>query len=325
MMAAKEEGEDPSYALALQRCPLASLNPQTDLPFTPKYLRKVFTEDCYDITPDNPWRFQRCLQKTWLPPEMRAERLAWARTELQNAKAAVWYFNDIIWFDPCSKIIPAGPKKAADQKQAERGVKRYLSDDAKEYSRNLQGPKYAKSQKSWGDSRYHWILVLSLVRIHVEVMPVDWLPDAGGMGVFVKMLPRIFRRVLGRKTRKPRVLYSDRGPGMFVPKTGQVTGPYTEAARKKGFRLYTGESAKGQPSDVADILLHETAISCFKKALHRTRPKTKPWKETRQMFAKRVAEVVKEANNECDFRLLSCEYLERLQLLKEKKGVRLRK
>ena len=38
----------------------------------------------------------------------------------------------MIWFDPNSK---AKPKKAAAQEQVQRGTKRYLSDDAKEYSR----------------------------------------------------------------------------------------------------------------------------------------------------------------------------------------------
>ena len=43
-----------------------------------------------------------------------------------------WYFDNVIWFDPNSK---AKPKKAAAQEQVQRGTKRYLSDDAKEYSR----------------------------------------------------------------------------------------------------------------------------------------------------------------------------------------------
>ena len=169
MMATKEEGEEPSYDLAIQRCPKATLNPVTQLPFTEKYIRKVFTEDCYDVSPKNPWRFQRCLQKTWLPSEMRDERRTWACNEIKNARPGVWYFNNIIWFDPCSKIIPAGPKKAADQKQAEKGDMRYVSDDAREYSRNLKGPKYAKTQKGWGDQRYHWVLVLTRGVADVEV------------------------------------------------------------------------------------------------------------------------------------------------------------
>ena len=51
---------------------------------------------------------------------------------------------------------------------------RYISDDAKMYSRNLTGPKYAKSQASKGDKRYRWVLALSRGRIGVAVMEEGW-------------------------------------------------------------------------------------------------------------------------------------------------------
>ena len=56
MMAAKKKGEEPSPALALQKCPGATKNPATNLPFSPKHIRRVLKEDCYDITPEQPWR-----------------------------------------------------------------------------------------------------------------------------------------------------------------------------------------------------------------------------------------------------------------------------
>ena len=69
-----------------------------------------------------------------------------------------------------------------------------------------------------------------------------------------------------------------------------------ETVAKHGFRLHTGFDKSEQPGDVADILLHETAVACFKKALDRTPPQAPAWKDTRQDFAKRVAGVVREAN-----------------------------
>ena len=65
--------------------------------------------------------FQRCLQKTWLSPALQVQRLAWAKTELAEARPPVWYFNNLVWLDPCYTITPA---KAADLEQPARGTKR---------------------------------------------------------------------------------------------------------------------------------------------------------------------------------------------------------
>ena len=325
MMAAKKKGYEPSTALAVHFCPTATLNPVTNAPFTAKYLRQVFTEDCFDVTPENPWQFQRCLQKTWLPPALQAQRLAWAKQELEHARPAVWYFNNLVWLDPCSTILPAGPKKAADLEQAARGTKRYISDDARMYSRNLRAPKQCTTQCSWKDRRMWWVLVMSRGRIAVEVMPEGWKDGAAGMGQFAKQAPRILKRMLGRSAALPKVLYTDRGPGMFVPRTGQATGAYAEGVQEAELRLYTGTDASQQPSDLADVLLHETAIACFKRNLAASTPSAEPWKETRQDFQARVARVAKEANSKCDLRLLCCEYLTRLEMLVQTKGDRLKK
>ena len=58
-----EEGDEPSLEEMKQRCPKAVINPETGLPFTDKILRRVLTEDCCDLDPEHPWRFQARLQK----------------------------------------------------------------------------------------------------------------------------------------------------------------------------------------------------------------------------------------------------------------------
>ena len=73
------------------------------------------------------------------------------------------------------------------------------------------------------------------------------------------------------------------------------------------------------------MLLHETAIACFKRNLAAASPAGEPWKETHQQFQARVASVVKEANKRCNFRLLCCEYLMRLETLVQQQGGRLKK
>ena len=108
-------------------------------------------------------------------------------------------------------------------------------------------------------------------------------------------------------------------------RTAAATDAYQKAVAKAGFRLYTGPDASAQPAEIGDILLHETAVACFKKALSKKTPEVPAWQETRDHFARRVKAVVRECNANYNFRLLCCEYLERLRLLVEREGDRLRK
>ena len=180
------------------------------------------------------------------------------------------------------------------------------------------------TQCSWGDRRIWWALVMSRGRMAVEVMPEGWKDDAAGMGHFARRVPSILN--LGSSAAKPKVLYSDRGPGMFVPRTGQATGSYAEGMEAAGLCLYIGADASAQPSDLADFLLHETAIACLKRNLNAAAsPESKPWQETHKQFQKRVSRVVREANKKCEFDLLCCEYLTRLEELVTKKADRLKK
>ena len=144
------------------------------------------------------------------------------------------------------------------------------------------------------------------------------------MATFVGMLPKLLTKMLGHKTPKPKVLYSDRGSGMYVPRTGQATGPYAEAVEQKGFRLYGGVDNRAQPADLADVLLHETAVSHVTKRIRATRPRN-PWLETREDFTSRMRRIVANVNQCVDLVGICCEYLTRLEALVDKKGDRLRK
>ena len=99
------------------------------------------------------------------------------------------------------------------------------------------------TQCSWGDRRIWWVLVMSRGRVAVEVMPEGWKDDAAGMGQFARRVPNILNRMLGSSAAKPKVLYNDCGPGMFVPRTGQATGSYAEGVEAAGLCLYTGADA----------------------------------------------------------------------------------
>ena len=58
-------GEEPSVDAAILACPAATLNPNTGKPFSRCHLRKVLLEDCYDIDPEHPWKYQLPLQKVF--------------------------------------------------------------------------------------------------------------------------------------------------------------------------------------------------------------------------------------------------------------------
>ena len=60
------------------------MNPETGEPFCDKTLRKVMSEDCYDVDPAKPWRFQAKLQKVFLPDEVKAQRCHMAEVLLRG-------------------------------------------------------------------------------------------------------------------------------------------------------------------------------------------------------------------------------------------------
>ena len=64
----------------------------------------------------------------------------------------------------------------------------------------------------------------------------------------------------GKDVRLPRVLFTDRGAGMYSPH-GHVVRVYEAAVEKTGLRLYWGPNAQQQSPDLGDVLLHETAVS----------------------------------------------------------------
>ena len=57
-MAAKEEGLEPTYALAVARCPKAVVNPATNEPVDKKIVYSISKTMCYDKDPTQKWKNQ---------------------------------------------------------------------------------------------------------------------------------------------------------------------------------------------------------------------------------------------------------------------------
>ena len=295
-MRIKARGDEPTAEEVLQRCPASTTNPDTGKAFDLKLIRKVFCTECYDLDPENPWRFQRREKKTYLPQQVVEHRLDMCTKLLaMESLSAAWFFNNVVWIDPCSSIIPGSYKQWARMKQALKGEKGWVSDDAKGKNRNRRGPKTALSQTTWEGSKMNWVIILSRGVIGVDILPLDWELDSEGMAVVVRRLSGRLREMLGNDARLPRTLMTDRGTGMYAP-SGRVTGAYDCAVRECGFKLFWGPDAKQQSPEMPDLLLHETAVSWVRNKLRRAKPETMPWKETPAQWSRRMMAAVGEAN-----------------------------
>ena len=111
----------------------------------------------------------------------------------------------------------------------------------------------------------------------------------------------MLNQMLGRGARKPRALFSDRGQGFYHKTTGCITGGYETVCRELSFKSWAGANsrigARAQPPDIADVLLHETAIAGLRDLIFKSTP-VKPWEETAEGFAARLQEAVDHANSE---------------------------
>ena len=129
--------------------------------------------------------------------------------------------------------------------------------------------------------------------------------------------------------RKPRTLFTDRGPGFYNRNYGTVTGDYEAACRRHRFLLWAGTNAKAgphrQPPDIADVFPHETETPWVRARLCKTALQLRrTWDETPAAFAERMAAVVADINDTCDVRGACSGFPERLLSLVRRKGDRLR-
>ena len=267
-MTMKEKGLVPSVPGILARCPKATLNPETDEPFTAKVILEVFQSRCYDENPLVPWTYSNPKHKTALFPEVKEARWTWTRVMLEINHHAGWYFRRCVWVDPCYTIVPGRPKTLFDQQQSGFGkAKRWMSGDAKSKasSRNLRTSPYTNKTTQWGDAKVWWFMVLAQGKVHIHVVGKDWHQGPEGQADMVGALPKVLKKMLGAAASLPDVVFTDRGPGFYHPSTGNICPQYHEALQAHGFEPWAGENSKWQPPDIPDLLLHETAVAWVRK------------------------------------------------------------
>ena len=324
-MALKEGGVEPTVAEVVARCPAAALNPGTGESFCTKLIVEVFKTRCYDSDPSHPWQHQYPLQKTALSEALIDARFAWARKMVSLQHSGAWYHRSCVWLDPCSSIVPGEPRATFDQNQASYGKsKRWMSKDSRVYSRNLRASPYGGKQNSWGSKRVWWFVIVTRGVVHFEIMPDTWQQTGEGMAELVARLPKILDRMLGPNVAKPRVIISDRGPGLYHASTGGIVQVYAAALKRYGFRPFAGEDASWQPPDLADLFMHETVAGWARK-IFKKRPllKVNNLQRNYDNFVDALQECEDHINENYDVDGLCRSLPSRLAELKKVKGDRL--
>ena len=317
----------PIYDLALAYCESATFNETTQKPFSRQKINEVLTTDCYDETPERPWEFRFGAKRRPLTTEAKELRVGWGTRLQREGHTAAWFRDNILWMDICSKVIPGTPAVALDQaRSAQNKKKRLMSPGSTDDSANLGGSETADKQCSWGSTRVYFGAVLTRGVFGIVVFTdVDEFPGETpeGARLLVEQLPALLNKMLGADAKKPRTIFTDRGPGFYHRRWGTVTGDYESACREQGFKLWVGPNSKqgprAQPPDVADVVLHETAISWLRVEEEQTRP-TRPWEETPKQLAVRLQRGVSRINKDFDVRGLCMEFPDRLHTLVKKKG-----
>ena len=125
-----------------------------------------------------------------------------------------------------------------------------MSPGSKEKSINLGGSVTADKQCGYGSTRVYFGVVLSRGVLGVAVFTdVAQFPGETpeGARLLVERLPGVLDEMLGCSSKKPRTLFTDRGPGFYHRRWGTITGDYESACREHGFKPWAGTNSKRGP------------------------------------------------------------------------------
>ena len=78
---------------------------------------QVFKTLCHDGDPSKPWKHQMPLAKTALSPDHIALRDTWREWMEWFGYTEDWYFQELVWVDPCNTVIPNSPRAVFDHQQ----------------------------------------------------------------------------------------------------------------------------------------------------------------------------------------------------------------
>ena len=164
------------------------------------------------------------------------------------------------------------------------------------HSQNLKGPREAEKQASWDSTRIWWAPMLMRGKLHVEVFDADFPGETeqGARQLVEKVRTSVNKRFQDGSP-QPRILWTDRGKGFYVPSSGVITSGYKEALRRCRFKAMFGDDASAQPGKLQELMLHETAVSWLRLRLARSVP-SRPWLETRAEYEARLKQCCDDVN-----------------------------
>ena len=108
-MAVKREGWEPTAQAVVERCPTAAINPSTGFPFTDKLFHDVFRTRCFDDGAQEPWGHVAPYHKTALSEDAEKLRLSWARAQERLGRTEGWFFQHVVYVDPCNTVLSNSP------------------------------------------------------------------------------------------------------------------------------------------------------------------------------------------------------------------------
>jgi hypothetical protein len=322
----KEQGTEPTVDLVRLRCPKATVNPHTGEYFDKKLVLDVFKNDCFDKGARLPWGHMSPISQTALSPTQIKLREKYAIGELAKDYSEQWYYQHCVWFDPNHTILTIEPRAVFDEKQATKGRnrKRWISPDKRHNSRNLKASPFAGKQARKGDRKVWWITVLARGTVHFEVMGSEWEQTGEGQAKFVNKLEAILRKMVGPGQKLPRVVCTDRGPGLFA-RNGYFIREYKEALSRHGFRAYVGDQdGTQQPGDLADCWPHERIAAWTKNWLAKNPlPKSGDLDRLEKRVGLRLGECAKHINSNYNVDSVCRSWPTTMQKLKDRRGDRL--
>ena len=237
---------------------------------------------------------------------------------------AGWYRRHVVWVDICNTVIPKTKEKATEQALVRKGKKGWVSDDAKDWNRNLRGDPRTTKQGSWGTDRFYWAPMVMRGKVHVEMLG----RGDEGMGdnietaeLLAEKIPIVLAKRFPSEA-KPKVVMTDRGRGFHETSTGAVQAEFKAGLEKHGMRALQDELEVRPLGKLEDMMLHETAVSWLRTRLERHAP-ARPWEETKEDFGKRLKKAAEDANAECDVGGLCEGFNKRLEEMIERKGERI--
>ena len=125
--------------------------------------------------------------KTALSDEAHRFRLKWACAQERLGRTDGWFFQHVVFVDPCNTVLSDSHKTGFDENQSTYGKgPRWMSKDKRMSSRNLRASPYATKQARKGDMRAWWFIVLARGKVGVVFMPRSWRQTDVGIAQFAE-------------------------------------------------------------------------------------------------------------------------------------------